>query len=155
MGLDGPANAAHTLSMARSETPQPRQILVVDDDESVMSFLSFSLRGEGFSVLESRNAEVGMKLLETQIPDLILLDVMLPGMNGLAMCEKLRLNPRFAKTPILIITAYAETTTLKRVMAAGAQGLIEKPIMFSELHVQILEALSGRITLPTRLKYAV
>lgn len=133
----------------------PKQILVVDDDESVLSFLSFSLRGEGFVVHEARSAEKGLDVLKTNTPDLILLDIMLPGMSGLAMCEKLRAEPRFAKTPVLIITAFADASSLTKVAQAGAQGLIEKPIMFSELLVQILDALAGRFSLPTRLKYAV
>jgi CheY-like chemotaxis protein len=141
--------------MVRSDGNLPKQILVIDDDESVLSFLSFSLRGEGFVVLEARSAETGIELLKTNTPDLILLDVMLPGMNGLAMCTKLRDDPRFARTPVLIITAYADKNSLKKVAEAGAQGLIEKPVMFSELLVQILDAFAGRFTMPTRLKYAV
>jgi CheY-like chemotaxis protein len=137
-----------------SDANLPKQILVVDDDESVLSFLSFSLRGEGFIVLEARSAEVALEMLKGHQPDLILLDVMLPGMSGLAMCEKLRDDSRFSRTPVLLITAYADTTSLKKVSQAGAQGLIEKPIMFSELNVQILDALAGRFSLPTRLKYA-
>jgi CheY-like chemotaxis protein len=141
--------------MEASGSTPPQKILVVDDDESVLSFLSFSLRGEGFEVLEARNAETGMNLLKTHTPDLILLDLMLPGMSGLQMCEKLRQDARFRQTPVLVITAYAENSSVKKVADAGAQGLIEKPIMFSELLVQVLDALAGRFSLPTRLKYAV
>ncbi len=141
--------------MALADTNLPKQILVIDDDESVMSFLSFSLRGEGFIVLEARSAEKGLDLLKTNSPDLILLDLMLPGMNGLTMCAKMRDDNRFSHTPVLIITAFADRSSLKKVADAGAQGLIEKPVMFSELLVQILDAFAGRFTMPTRLKYAV
>jgi CheY-like chemotaxis protein len=141
--------------MSRSDDNLPKQILVVDDDESVLSFLSFSLRGEGYVVLEARSAEGALDLLVKHQPDLMLLDVMLPGMNGFALCERLREDARFAQTPILMITAYGDANSLKRVGQAGAQGLLEKPIMFSELNAQILEAFAGRFTLPTRLKYAI
>jgi len=140
--------------MARPDQNLPKQILVIDDDESVMSFLSFSLRGEGFVVLEARSAEKGFDLLKVNSPDLILLDVMLPGMSGLDMCTKLRDDARFSRTPVLIITAFADRNSLAKVAAAGAQGLIEKPVMFSELLVQVLDAFAGRFTMPTRLKYA-
>ncbi len=135
--------------------PDPsKMLLVVDDDESVLSFLSFSLRGDGFTVVEAKDAESGLKILQAKKPDLILLDIMLPNMDGFAMCKRLRSDPQLANVPVLFITAYADPTSLEKTQAAGAQGLIEKPIMYSELLVQILEALSGRFSLPTRLRFA-
>ncbi|MCG3205444.1 MAG: Regulator of RpoS [Elusimicrobia bacterium] len=129
-------------------------MLVVDDDESVLSFLAFSLKNDGFSVLEARDAERGLKLLKTQKPDIILLDIMLPKMDGFKMCKTLRQIPGMVTTPVLFITAYADPTSLDKTQAAGAQGLIEKPIMYSELLVQLLDALEGRFALPTRLRFA-
>jgi CheY-like chemotaxis protein len=140
--------------MNRSDNLKPKTVMVVDDDESVLSFLSFSLKGEGFTVLEARNAEGALRLLNSQDPDLILLDIMLPQMDGFTMCKALRENERFSNVPILFITAYADPSSLQKTADAGAQGLIEKPIMFGELYVQILDALAGRFSLPTRLKFA-
>lgn len=129
-------------------------LLVVDDDESVLSFLSFSLKGDGFRVIEAKDAEHALAALKTNVPDLILLDIMLPKMDGFAMCKKVREDERFNKTPVLFITAYADPSSLEKTQAAGAQGLIEKPIMYSELLTQILDALAGRFSLPTRLRFA-
>ena len=140
--------------MTLSDGNESKLIMVVDDDESVLSFLSFSLKGEGFTVMEAKDAEQAIRLLNTKRPDLILLDIMLPQMDGFAMCRSLRDNPQFESVPILFITAYADPTSLQKTADAGAQGLIEKPIMYSELLVQILDALSGRFSLPTRLKFA-
>jgi CheY-like chemotaxis protein len=128
--------------------------MVVDDDESVLSFLAFSLRGEGFEVMSAKAAEDGLKLLKDSVPDIILLDIMLPNMDGFAMCKALRADPRLTKTPVLFITAYAERNSLDRAKESGAQGLIEKPIMFDELLLQIMDALAGRFTMPTRLKFS-
>ncbi len=128
--------------------------MVVDDDESVLSFLAFSLRSEGFDVTTAKDAEQGLDLLKKAVPDVILLDIMLPKMDGFAMCKKLRAYPQFLKTPVLFITAYAEKNSLTLAKEAGAQGLIEKPIMFDEFLVQIMDALNGRFTMPTRLKYS-
>lgn len=128
--------------------------MVVDDDESVLSFLSFSLKAEGFTVLEAKDAETALKTLSVKTPNLILLDIMLPKMDGFSMCKTVRKDSRFAKVPILFITAYADPQSLERTQQVGAQGLIEKPIMYSELLVQILDALGGRFSLPTRLKFA-
>ena len=130
--------------------------MVVDDDESVNSFLTFSLKQEGFEVISVFSAEDGLKKLATQIPALILLDVMLPNMDGFAMTKKIREDEKFQHTPILLITAYAQEqkVNLARTKEVGAQGFIEKPIMFDELLVQITDAITGRFSVPTRLKYS-
>ena len=141
-------------NMAPTESMRPKTVMVVDDDESVLSFLSFSLKGEGFTVLEARNAESALNILNSKDPDLILLDIMLPQMDGFSKSKALRENDRFSDVPILFITAYADPTSLQKTADAGAQGLIEKPIMFGELYVQVLDALAGRFSLPTRLKFA-
>lgn len=140
--------------MGVQEEPKQKTILVVDDDESVLSFLSFSLKSEGFTVMAAQDAEVALKQLEKTIPDLILLDIMLPKMDGFAMCRKIKSNPKTMKVPVLFITAYAEPNSLKTATEAGAQGLIEKPILFDGLLLQVYDALEGRFSLPTRLKFA-
>jgi DNA-binding response OmpR family regulator len=85
-------------TMNRSDN-RPKTVMVVDDDESVLSFLSFSLKGEGFTVLEAKNAEKALDILNTKDPDLILLDIMLPQMDGFSMCRALRENERFNRVP--------------------------------------------------------
>lgn len=140
--------------MERSVENASKTILVVDDDESVLSFLSFSLKEDRFKVLEADNAEHAWTLLEKNPVDLVLLDIMLPQMNGFQMCKKMREEERFSKTPVLFITAYADPTSLSSTKECGAQGLIEKPLMYNELLIQIIDALNGRFSLPTRLKYA-
>ncbi len=127
--------------------------MVVDDDESVLSFLTFSLKQEGFQVLGARDADGTEKLLETNKPDLILLDIMLPRMDGFTLCKKIHGKPLLSKIPILFITAYGDEHSLQKTQDAGAQGLIEKPIMIDELLLQVLDALNGRFSLPTRLKF--
>jgi two-component system, OmpR family, response regulator VicR len=145
------------MDMARSDNFDGKTIMVVDDDESVMSFLSFSLKGDGFNVVEAFDAEKALNQLNemTQLPDLILLDIMLPKMDGFSMCKKLREETRYAKIPILFITAYAEMSNPEKVKQVGAQGLLEKPIIYSELLMQVMETIAGNFSLPTRLKYSL
>lgn len=128
--------------------------MVVDDDPSVLSFLAYSLQQEGFKVTASKNAEEALRVLEKEKPDLMLLDVMLPHMDGFTMCKKVHSDPRFSKVPVLFITAYADKDSLRKTSEAGAQGLLEKPIMFDELLLQVLDAFNGRFSLPTRLKFS-
>ncbi|MCB4756685.1 MAG: response regulator [Elusimicrobia bacterium] len=131
-----------------------KKIMVVDDDESVRSFLTFSLKSEGFQVIPAKDAEEALRILNTETPHLILLDIMLPKMDGFTMCKKLKAEARFAKVPVLFITAYGDENSLKNTAESGAQGIIEKPIMFDELLLQVLDALAGRFSLPTRLKFS-
>ena len=137
-----------------SENNTSKTIMVVDDDESILSFLSFSLKGEGYNVIEAGNAQRALATLKTTVPDLILLDIMMPNMDGFTMCKTVRQDARLAKTPVLYITAYADADSLKRTVESGAQGLIEKPIVYSALLVHIMDALAGRFSVPTRLKFA-
>jgi CheY-like chemotaxis protein len=131
-----------------------KTIMVVDDDDSVLSFLVFSLKAEGFSVLQASDAENALTQLQSKVPDLILADIMMPRMDGFELCKVIRQNSRLKQVPIIFITAYADPSSLKKTTEAGAQGLIEKPIMYSELLAQIMDGLSGRFSLPTRLKFA-
>ncbi|OVE76106.1 hypothetical protein BVX98_06405 [bacterium F11] len=139
--------------MGKSDQYSKKTIMVVDDDESVKSFLAFSLKSEGFQVMEVIDAETVLSLIKTRKPDLILLDIMLPKMDGITLCRKLREKEDTAKIPILFITAYGEPNGVQRAKEVGAQGLIEKPIMFDELLMQVLDALNGNFSLPTRLKF--
>jgi DNA-binding response OmpR family regulator len=142
--------------MGRGGDRKSSVILVVDDDESVLSFLAFSLAQEGFDVIRARDGETAVKILNHTTPDLLLLDVMLPNMDGFSLCQKVRQDKKFSHVPILFITAYAEEQklTAQKAHDVGAQGFIEKPIMFDELLLQLMEALAGRDSLPTRFKYA-
>ena len=128
--------------------------MVVDDDDSVLSFLAFALKNEGFTVLEAKDAETALERIKSQIPDMVLLDIMLPKMDGFSMCKTLRQNPHLTKVPVIFITAYGDPTSIEKTREAGAQGLIEKPIMFDELLMQVMDGLSGRFSLPTRLKFS-
>lgn len=128
--------------------------MVVDDDESIRSFIRFSLDQEGFEVIEQRSGEGALKLLENRIPDLILLDIMMPGMDGFEVIKKIRSNAKWNKVPVIFITAHADPENTAKAKAAGAQGFMEKPLRFNELLRQIFDAINGNFSLPTRLKYA-
>ncbi|MCB4757391.1 MAG: response regulator [Elusimicrobia bacterium] len=127
-------------------------VMVVDDEEGVRDFVRMTLTKVGLSIIEERDATSAMKSLETKIPDLILLDIMMPNMDGFELCRRIRANPTLAYIPIIFITAYADKDSLKKAVAVGAQGFIEKPIEVEELIHQVKEALHGRFTMPKKLK---
>ncbi|MFQ6058703.1 MAG: response regulator [Anaerolineae bacterium] len=116
-------------------------ILLVEDDESIAEPLIFGLQGEGFRVLHATDGHRGLELARAEGPDLILLDVMLPGMDGFAVCRTLR---RESAVPILMLTARGQE--LDRVMGLeiGADDYIVKPFSFRELLARVRATLRRR-----------
>jgi len=116
-------------------------ILLVEDDELIAEPLIFGLQNEGFQVLHSINGEAGLDVARQARPDLVLLDVMLPGMDGYAVCRALRQE---STVPILMITARGQE--MERVMGLelGADDYIVKPFSFRELLARVRAALRRR-----------
>ena len=116
-------------------------ILLVEDDEVIAEPLIFGLQSEGFQVLHSTNGEAGLDMAREVQPDLVLLDVMLPGMDGYAVCRVLRQE---STVPILMITARGQE--MERVMGLelGADDYIVKPFSFRELLARVRAALRRR-----------
>jgi two-component system cell cycle response regulator DivK len=104
------------------------QILVVDDNDMHSRLVSFLLQEAGHSVRIAESAEVARDVLRSFFPDLILMDLQLPGMDGLELTRVLRLDPLQATTPIVALTAYTDPSDLERARAAGCNGKISKPI---------------------------
>jgi len=105
-----------------------KSILVVDDDEGIQMTLKSILLNRGYSVLSAVNGERGIQIATTQHPDLILLDVILPGMKGRTVCAKLKENPQTRDIPVLFLTAKDSEDDIQAEIAAGAQGHMTKPV---------------------------
>src|SRR5262245_19751981 len=86
------------------------KILIVEDEASLVDVLSYNLQREGYDVVVAKEGHEGLRKSQMLSPDLVLLDLMLPGMNGLDICRELRASPRTANIPILMLTAKAEET---------------------------------------------
>ncbi|MCK9478114.1 MAG: response regulator transcription factor [Firmicutes bacterium] len=111
-----------------------RTILVVDDEEPIVDILRFNLKKEGYKVLEAYDGETALKVALESNPDLILLDVMLPKMDGFTVCKKLRER---MSTPILMITAREEEVDKVLGLAIGADDYITKPFSIKELMARV------------------
>ncbi|NLB80506.1 MAG: response regulator transcription factor [Clostridiaceae bacterium] len=109
-------------------------ILVVDDEEPIVDILRFNLKKEGYKVLEAYDGEMAIKIALESNPDLILLDVMLPKMDGFTVCKKLRER---LSTPILMITAREEEVDKVLGLAIGADDYITKPFSIKELMARV------------------
>ena len=115
------------------------KILVVDDDRSVRNAMKSLLEAEGFSVAQARNGEEALRMFAENRPDLVLLDVMMPGMNGIQTCGEMRKSDPLA--PIIFLTAVPSDTTKVRAFGAGADGYFEKSENPDILVAQIRSAL--------------
>jgi len=111
-----------------------KTILVVDDEEPIVDILRFNLKKEGYKVLEAYDGEMAIKIALEENPDLILLDVMLPKMDGFTVCKKLRER---LSTPILMITAREEEVDKVLGLAIGADDYITKPFSIKELMARV------------------
>lgn len=104
------------------------KILVVDDEEDIVAFVSYNLEKEGYQVFTAHDGKEALKLAEENIPDLILLDVMMPGMDGVETCVELRSNGKLADTVITFLSARGEDYSQIAGLEAGADDYITKPI---------------------------
>jgi len=109
------------------------KILVIDDDASLLQMVSIILKRAGHEALLSTEAEEGYNLAQSEHPDLILLDIMMPSVNGYQVCVALRKAEASKNVPILMLTALMENEHRGRAEDAGADGFITKPVTSSEL----------------------
>jgi two-component system response regulator MprA len=117
------------------------KILVVEDEPQIANFISRGLRREGFNVLESPDGETGLDLAFGELPDVVVLDIMLPGIDGLTVCRQMREGG--LQTPILMLTAKDAIPDRVAGLDAGADDYLVKPFAFEELLARV-RALSRR-----------
>jgi DNA-binding response OmpR family regulator len=120
-----------------------KRILVVDDDAFIRRPLEFILREEGYQATTAANVEEAARSIEAARPDLILLDVMMPGKDGLTWCAELTRDPRTAGIPIVLLSARGQEQDRELGLAAGAADFMSKPYSPFELKRRVV-ALLGR-----------
>lgn len=111
----------------------PKDLLIVDDEPGVVVALQFLMEKQGYTVMVAENGEDALELIYKHKPDLVLLDIMLPGIDGLEVCEIIRLNPDYRKVKILFLTAKGREVEIAKGMALGADDYITKPFSNVEL----------------------
>jgi two-component system alkaline phosphatase synthesis response regulator PhoP len=104
------------------------KILVVDDEPDILEFLQYNLEKEGFQVVTASDGEEGIEMAERENPDLIILDIMMPKMDGVEVCRVLRSRPKFAQTAIAFLTAREEDFSQIAALETGGDDYITKPI---------------------------
>lgn len=115
----------------------PLTVLVIDDQENIIEFIKLGLKYEGFLVESAMDGPQGLDTAQRLNPDLIILDLMLPGMDGLEVCRRLRKNPTTQDIPILMLTAKDDVRDRITGLDTGADDYLTKPFSFEELVARI------------------
>ena len=103
-------------------------VVVVEDNETNMYLISFILRKSGYEVIEARTGEEAINLAIKEKPDMIIMDIQLPGIDGLEATKRIRESEADEKIPLVALTSYAMTGDREKALRAGCTGYIEKPI---------------------------
>jgi len=115
----------------------PARILVVDDEKDLVELISYNLEKEGYSVFKAYNGEEALQVAESQKPDLVILDLMLPGMQGMEVCQLIRKNPAISTLPIIMVTAKGDEIDRILGLEMGADDYITKPFSVRELLARV------------------
>ena len=114
-----------------------KRILVVDDEIGALTLIGIMLDRGGFEVLKARDANQAIGTLDKDTPDLIILDVMMPGIDGIELCKMIRERQSTTVTPILILSARGDAESVMRGMDAGATDYLPKPILHHDLVAKV------------------
>jgi len=120
------------------------RVLIVDDEPNILLSLEFLMQGQGYAVAAARNGDEALRLAADFSPHLVLLDVMMPAINGFEVCSKLRADSRQRGLKILILTARGRESEVKRGLSSGADAYLTKPFATQELTAMVQELLAGK-----------
>ena len=121
----------------------PKEILIVDDEPSIVVPIQFLMEQQGYSVLVAENGHDALDMIYKYNPDLVLLDIMLPGIDGYEVCEIVRLNPKLRGVKIIFLTAKGREVEIAKGLALGADAYITKPFSNAELVAKVKTVLDN------------
>ena len=122
-----------------------KNILVVEDDLDIRELISFNLQNEGHQVFEAKDGEAGIDKAREKLPDLILLDLMLPGIQGLDVCRVIKSDQETKETPIIMVTALGQEEDILKGLETGADDYITKPFSIKVLIARVNAVLKRSI----------
>ncbi len=121
-----------------------KRILIVDDDSDIVETAAFFLSSSGYQVFVAKNGKEALEQVKEKNPDLVLLDVMMPEMNGLEACRKLKNNPKTNSIPVVMLTAQGGKQDVDDAIDGGANGYVVKPFNLPDLVERIETILNAK-----------
>ena len=119
------------------------KVLIADDEPNIVISLEFLMKREGHQVVVARDGNQALEAIRREKPDLVLLDVMMPGKTGFEVCQAVRADESVARTKILMLTAKGRDTDLAQGLGVGADGYMTKPFSTKDLAARVREMLAG------------
>jgi two-component system cell cycle response regulator DivK len=120
------------------------KILIMEDDDDTQGMVRFLLEYKGYEVLVAKDGKQGLELAHQEMPDLILLDLAMPEMDGWLVAQQLKGSPETKSIPVIAVTAYTMSSDRRRAMNAGCDGFIGKPMNVPELIAEVEKFLGNR-----------
>jgi len=130
-------------------TPEPEKksiVLVVEDDEAILDFMATTLEMEGYVVFSATDGQKGLEMIQTRHPGAVVLDLMMPGMDGFAVLEKMSERPDTAAIPVMVVSAYADAGPAKKILeqSKNVKKVYTKPVRSEELLRTVKQMLESR-----------
>lgn len=122
----------------------PASVLVVDDEPNIVLSLEFLMRQAGFDVRTARDGDAALAAIAERPPDLVLLDLMIPGRDGYEICQVIRSDPACARTRIVMLTARSREVEREKGLALGADDYVTKPFSTRDLVERVRQLLAAR-----------
>lgn len=120
-----------------------KKVLIVDDEPNIAISVDFLMRREGFEVLVAHDGEEGLALIRSDRPDLVVLDIMMPKLDGFEVCKAVRADPTLAGMRIVMLTAKGRAAEIEKGLSLGADAYIPKPFSTRELVAKVKELLGS------------
>lgn len=117
------------------------KILIADDEPNIVLSLEFVLQEAGHEVRVARDGEEALQAMEQAVPDLVLLDVMMPRLNGFELCQRIRANPAWRRVRIVMLSAKGRDVEVMKGLALGADAYVTKPFALNELLAEVTRQL--------------
>lgn len=118
-------------------TERRKKVLIVDDEESMIAVLHRYVTNAGYDFITASNGQEALDKIQEEAPDLVLLDLIMPGINGFETCRRIRANEKTKKLPVIIITALHSEADSADAQACGASAFLVKPVSSDELAKQL------------------
>ena len=118
-------------------------VLVADDDDDILLLVTMRLQRDGFIVISARNGEDALALAQQQRPDIAVLDIGMPGLDGIEVLERIRADDALKGMRVLLLTAKAQESDVRRGYDAGADAYVRKPFSPAELSARVRELVAG------------
>jgi DNA-binding response OmpR family regulator len=120
-----------------------KTILIADDEPNIRQLVAFTLRRRGFEIVEAEDGATALDLVRQSAPDLVVLDVMMPGLTGIAVLQQLSADPATADIPVILLSAKGQGVEIEEGLASGARLYLVKPFSPRELADRVAEVLES------------